>query len=504
MLATAASATILGAEGRPITVEVHVGPGLPTFAVVGLPDATCREARDRVRAALSTSGYSWPQRRITVNLAPTTLRKAGTALDLPVAVALLAADGQIPPVPATGPALLGELGLDGSLRPVTGLLPLVAALPQAEVVVPAAGAAEAAVLGCPRVLAAGSLRHVVTGLAGRTPWAEVVVPPGAGSEGEAGDLADVRGQAVGRLAVEVAAAGGHHLLLVGPPGAGKTMLARRLVGLLPPLSREEALEVARTHSAAGLSLPRGVLDRRPPFRAPHHSASLVSLVGGGGQWLRPGELSCADHGVLFLDELGEFSSGVLDALRQPLEEGRVTVCRARASVTLPTRCQLVAATNPCPCGGDGAPGGCRCGSVARSRYTSRVSGPLLDRFDLRVGVDRADVGALLGGCGAPAGETTAVVSARVAAARLLAAARGVRVNADLPPEQLDELAPMSVAARRLLELRLREGRLSARGLHRVRRVARTVADLAGRGGTLGEEDVLTALALRVDPFGAPR
>jgi magnesium chelatase family protein len=327
--------------------------------------------------------------------------------------------------------------------------------------------------------------------------------------------------------VEVAAAGGHHLLLVGPPGAGKTMLAERLPGLLPPLDPAESIEVTRIHSAAGLPLPDGTLIDRPPLRAPHHRASLVSLVGGGTARMRPGEISCAHHGVLFLDELGEYPPDVLDALRQPLEDTAVLVCRAYASVRLPASFLLVAAMNPCPCGGDGAPGGCRCSEGARSRYAGRVAGPLLDRFDLRVGVERPAVDELLasGGRDAPGiralqgtprraararaaasggrdapGESTAVVAARVAAARARAARRGVPCNARIPGARLDDLAPLTPGARRLLETRLRQGRLSARGLHRVRRVARTVADLDGRLGPVDVDAVNLALALRIEPF----
>ncbi len=281
------------------------------------------------------------------------------------------------------------------------------------------------------------------------------------------------------------------------------MLAERLPGLLPPLELKEAIEVTRIHSAAGVALPPGTLIRRPPMRAPHHSASPVSLIGGGSTLMRPGELSCAHHGVLFLDELGEFPSDVLDTLRQPLEEGQVLVCRARASVLFPARVLLVAAMNPCPCGSEGGPGSCRCRDAARFRYAARVSGPLLDRFDLRVMVDRPDVAELLAieQPVRPTVESTEVVARRVAAARSRAAARGLTCNSALPADRLDEVAPLEPAARRLLETRLRQGRLSARGLHRVRRVARTLADLAGRDGWLSSDDVCSALALRADVFG---
>jgi magnesium chelatase family protein len=351
------------------------------------------------------------------------------------------------------------------------------------------------------VLSAPTLRAVVAALRGEEGWPDAPMGPPAPCESSHLDLADVRGQPVARMAVEVAAAGGHHLLLVGPPGAGKTMLAQRLVGILPPLGRDEALEVTRIQSAAGIPMPEGRLVRRPPFRAPHHSASLVSLIGGGTIAMRPGEITCAHHGVLFLDELGEFPPDVLDALRQPLEEGTVLVCRARASVLFPARFLLVAAMNPCPCGGDGAPGGCRCTEMARARYSSRVSGPLLDRFDLRVGVDRPDVDDLLpAGVHSPPGERSSVVAARVRAARLQARTRGVSCNAVIRSDQLDDLVPLSPAARALLERRLREGRLSARGLHRLRRVARTIADLGAHDGPVQEEDVQVALALRAEPF----
>ncbi len=496
MIATVPSATLLGVEGHPVVVEVHVSNGLPGFAVVGLPDAACRESRDRVRAALLSSALPWPLRRVTVNLAPSGVRKGGAGLDLPIAVGLLVAAGELSPEAVAGTAFVGELGLDGSIRRVPGMVPLVDALATREVVVPPPCVAEASLVGRHRVRTAATLRGVVDALVGAAPWEDPAAPSPRSALAAEPDLADVRGQRLGRWALEVAAAGGHHLLLTGPPGAGKTLLARRLAGLLPTLDRPQALETTRVHSAAGLELPPGGLVQRPPLRAPHHSASPVSLIGGGTTWMRPGEISLATNGVLFLDELGEFPASVLDALRQPLEEGAVRVCRARSSLTFPARFLLVAAMNPCPCGEGGPPGSCRCTDAARARYGRRLSGPLLDRFDLRIPVARPDVGELLGG---PPGEGTAVVARRVATARALAAERGVRANAELPPGRLDEVAPLSAPAWRVLEWRLRAGSLSARGLHRVRRVARTLADLDGAPAQLTEEHVCAALELRVEP-----
>jgi magnesium chelatase family protein len=500
MLASISSAVLFGATGHPVTVEVHVASGLPGFHVVGLPDESVREARDRVRAAVLSSGCTWPRQRITVNLAPSQQRKTGSGLDLAIAVGVLVAGGAIPVDAVDGLAFVGEVGLDGSIRPVPGVAPMVGVLGERDVVVPVAVAPEAAVAALGRVRPVAGLAEVVAALADGAPWPDHDGPPASGTEPPPPDLADVHGQMLARSALELAAAGGHHTLFVGPPGSGKTMLAARLPGLLPPLDRERALAATMVHSAAGVRLPPGGLIRRPPFRAPHHTSSMVALVGGGSHTMRPGEISLAHCGVLFLDELAEFSPAVLDGLRQPLEEGVVRVSRAKLRGVLPAEFLLVAAMNPCPCGG-GPPGCCECGQAQLQRYARRVSGPLLDRIDLRVPVERPAVDELLGDGG---GEPSAVVARRVARARERALGRQGRLNGALAPVDLDRVAPLDPVARALLRHEMERDRLSGRGYHRLRRLARTIADLeVDPPDVVGEAHVALALRLRAGLVRTP-
>ncbi|ROR34414.1 magnesium chelatase family protein [Inmirania thermothiophila] len=479
-----------GVAAPEVVVEVHLGAGLPALTLVGLPEAAVREAKDRVRSALVSAGFDFPARRITINLAPADLPKEGGRFDLPIAVGILAASGQVPAEALDGHELIGELALTGALRPCRGVLPAALAARRAgrALVVPEGNAAEAAAAGG-RVLGAGHLLAVCAHLAGREPLAPAAAPE-RGGVGAVPDLADVRGQHQARRALEVAAAGGHSLLLIGPPGTGKSMLAQRLPGILPPMTEEEALEAAAVASAAGCFDPARWGLR--PFRAPHHTASAVALVGGGGQ-PRPGEVSLAHHGVLFLDELPEFDRRVLEALREPLENGSITVSRAARQAEFPARFQLVAAMNPCPCGHLGDPAGrCRCTEEQVRRYRARISGPLLDRIDLHVEVPRLPREELLAG---RPGEDSAAVRARVAAARGRQLARQGRANAALDAAGVERHCRAAPQAAALLAAAIERLRLSARAYHRILRVARTIADLAG-AETIAPEHVAEAVGYR--------
>ena len=514
VLARVLSGAILGIEASPVWVEVDLAGGLPALNMVGLPDTAVRESRDRVRSAIQNSGFAFPPRRITVNLAPAHLRKEGTSLDLPVAIGILLATGTLLPDRAEKLFFAGELSLDGSLRPVKGAISLALAarrLGCRGILLPGPVAGEASVVEGIPVYPVRSLSQVVAFLAGDEtigPLAMLDYAPGEMSIAGEEDLRDVAGQAAARRALEVAAAGGHNLLFVGPPGAGKTMLARRLPGILPPLNRDEAVETTRIHSAAGLSNHGGLLQRRP-FRAPHHSISGVGLAGGGAI-PKPGEASLAHHGVLFLDELPEFKRGALEVLRQPMEEGKVVINRSLLTLELPARFMLIAAMNPCPCGQLGSAGrGCACTPHQISGYRSRVSGPLLDRFDIHLEVPRVRAEELGGRNGA---ESSAVVRERVLRAReiqarrlagradrldtrpavmgeeaewsteertAMAAVLHAQCNAEMTAAQVREHCTLDAAGRRLLHSAVDRLGLSARAYHRILKVSRTLADLEG-------------------------
>lgn len=507
MLATTRTFSLLGVSACDVTVEVDVRMGLPNFAIVGLPDRAVRESRERVRAAIDNSGFKFPQHRITVNLAPASLRKVGPSFDLAIAAGILIASEQLPTIALDGCALAGELALDGGIRPVPGTLPMVEQAYRRgleKIAVPAAVAAEATMairlgLESPAVLPLDSLaelEQIGTEAEPRCDASCAAGPCGAAGgngstpDGEL-DLADLRGQPYLRRALEISAAGGHGLLMIGPPGAGKSLAARRLPSILPPLSGPESLEVLRVASACG-----GRIDGFPrrPFRAPHHTISAPALVGGGSP-PRAGEITLAHRGVLFLDELGEFDRSTLEALRQPLEEGRVSIARAQGRLELPSRFVLVAAANPCPCGRGERDGECSCTPFGVRRYVGKLSGALADRIDIVLGVDQPDADAMAG----PAGETSAAVRERVVAARERQARRlGGRTNAEMTPAETHEHCELTAPAAALLAAGHARYGLSGRGHDRVARVARTIADLEG-AERIEERHVGEALSLRRRP-----
>ncbi|BFP51851.1 YifB family Mg chelatase-like AAA ATPase [Streptomyces sp. CMC78] len=527
---------LVGVEGVVVEVQADLEPGVAAFTLVGLPDKSLVESRDRVRAAVVNSGAEWPQKKLTVGLSPASVPKSGSGFDLAVASAVLGAAERIDPAAIADVVMIGELGLDGRVRPVRGVLPAVLAAAEAgyeQVVVPEQSAGEAALVPGISVLGVRSLRQLIAVLCdepvpeepadgqGRpdamlaglmipgTGLGAGLAPAAARGDGHRPDLADVAGQPRPRRALEVAAAGGHHLLFSGPPGAGKTMLAERLSAVLPPLTRQESLEVTAVHSVAGILPPGEPLVSRAPYCAPHHSATMQSLVGGGNGIPRPGAVSLAHRGVLFLDEAPEFSGKALDALRQPLESGHVVVARAAGVVRLPARFLMVLAANPCPCGRHTLTGaGCECPPSVVRRYQARLSGPLLDRVDLRVEVEPVDRADLLGQGGR--GESTAVVAARVRDARARAAERLAgtpwTTNSEVPGHELRTRLLAAPGALAAAERDLERGILTARGLDRVLRVAWTVADLRGADRP-DDSDVAVALELRTGiqrgvPMGA--
>ena len=477
MLARVSSAAVLGVQASPIDVEVDLVSGLPGCHIVGLPDAGVKEGRIRIRGALENTGFKLPPRRITVNLAPADQRKDGAAFDLPIAVGILEAAGLLPEGCARDAVFVGELALDGTVRPVRGVLPIAAMARKtgiARMFVPRENAPEAAVAGGDtQVFPVARLEELATALGGGAALTQVVAVPMEGQQPENGpDLRDVRGQEVARRALEIAAAGGHNLIFSGEPGAGKTLLSRRLPGILPPLTFEEAIETTMVYSVAAQLQGRSLIRERP-FRSPHHTVSTIGLTGGGSA-VKPGEISLAHNGVLFLDELLEFPRQALEALRQPLEERSISIVRARRTVVFPASFMLVAALNPCPCGYFGSQRRtCTCSETRIGSYRARLSGPLIDRIDLHVEVPALTYREL---CLAEPGESSATVRARVLRARARQRERGPRNNACIPSALLAESVPLDSEAHALLERAVEKMGLSARALDRVRRVARTIAD----------------------------